>query len=385
MSRDVDGGEEGRERAQKDGLFDDFDSDWEPDDPDRDSDFAAIYHEDELEDEPPYFDDPPEDRVAVGPGSPRGLAPEQQSTTAEPCDDRDDRYVSDDDWPDDTHEARADAPEEDRGVWRDNNADNEVTGSAPSALPPTGTDTAVAEPAAMESDFDDYDDSYEDFDEYADEPAQPTFPLALIIVGVIALGLLVVGGYGVVQQRAALEEEVLQLQSRLATTASPAEVTRTRSANASLQQRNDELEARLTGLERENRTLQATVAGLEKQLSAQQQALQRSPAPAVAPAPEPVAEPAPQPTRPAVTPAPSASGNWFVNFGSYGQEDIARRWASRLRPDFGKVVVTTGDKDGRTFYRVRVIGLESRDVANATARAFESQYGLEKLWVGQSD
>lgn len=381
MSRDVDTGderpEEDLEWQQEDGLFDDFDSDWEPDDSDRDSDFAAIYHEDEPEDEPAYFDDPPEDEVEVGTGGPLKVAP------SDDLDDGDDR---DDDWPDDVQRTHADTPEEDRDTGWGNNPDSELRAATPSALPPLGAYSAAVERPAMESDFDDDDDAYEDFDEYADEPAQPTFPLGLIIVGVIALGLMVVGGYGVVQQRAALQEEVRQLQSRLATTASPAEVGKTRAVNESLQQRNDELEARLVGLERENRTLQATVAGLEKQLSAQQQALQRSPAPAVTQPPEPVAKPAPQPARPAVNPAPApvSSGNWFVNFGSYGQEDIARSWANRLQPESGSVVVTTGDKDGRTYYRVRVIGLASRDAANATARAFESKYGLEKLWVGES-
>jgi cell division septation protein DedD len=91
--------------------------------------------------------------------------------------------------------------------------------------------------------------------------------------------------------------------------------------------------------------------------------------------------------RTAASPTPStptASGNWFVNFGSYGQEDIARRWAGRLQPDAGRVIVTTGDKDGRTFYRVRVVGLASQEAANATARALERKYGLDRLWVGES-
>jgi cell division septation protein DedD len=354
-----------RDGDRDDGLFDDFDSDWELDDPDRDSDFAAIYHEDEPEDEPPYFEDPDDGDAAsiaeadVLPVGRRRL--------------------------------------EDLEAAQDNDRHSDPDSVPPVTLPPLGAYTTAAEPAPIAPDDDD-DDAYEDedddlYDDYADEPAAPTFPLGLIIVGVVALGLLAFGGYGVVQQRAALQEDVRQLQSRLATTASPAEVAKTRAANETLQARNTDLEARLVSLERENRTLQATVAGLEKQLSAQQQALQRSPAASAAPAPEPdpepAAAPAPQPEQrtaaPPASSAPAASGDWFVNFGSYGQEDIARQWADRLQPASGRVIVTTGEKDGRTFYRVRVVGLSSRDAANATARDLERKYGLDRLWVGKSD
>ena len=153
-------------------------------------------------------------------------------------------------------------------------------------------------------------------------------------------------------------------------------------------------------LERENRTLQATVSGLEKQLQAQQAALsEKSAKPVAKPPPKPAPKPAPKPVQrsaapnPAPAPAPTptakptstvSAGSWFVNFGSYGQQATAQGWADRLQPGAGEVVVTTGEKDGRTFYRVRVINLSSREQADATARALEQRYGLSRLWVGQS-
>jgi cell division septation protein DedD len=378
-----------RDGDRDDDLFETFDSDWELDDLDRDSDFAAIYHEDEPEDEPPYFDDLPEDETSTG----NTAGPSHEVSVAVPEIDRPDTDPDDgaavhaDAWPD-SH-----SRDEDLEVPPESDVYGEPDTAPPVSLPPLGTYTAVAQPSPIAPDSDDDHGVYEDeddydYDDYAEEHAEPTFPLGLVIVGVIALGLLIFGGYGVVQQRAALQEEVRQLQSRLATTASPTEVAKTRAASETLQQRNADLEAQLVGLERENRTLQATVVGLEKQLAAQQQALQRSPAAAVDPAPEPAPAPVPEPEqRTAASPTPStptASGNWFVNFGSYGQEDIARRWAGRLQPDAGRVIVTTGDKDGRTFYRVRVVGLASQEAANATARALERKYGLDRLWVGES-
>ncbi len=55
-----------------DDPFDDFDSDGALDDPDRDTDFATMYHEDEPEQEPPYFDDPPEDHAQTCRRAPAG-------------------------------------------------------------------------------------------------------------------------------------------------------------------------------------------------------------------------------------------------------------------------------------------------------------------------
>ncbi len=414
--------------SQDDDLFDDFDSEGGLDDPDRDSDFAAIYHEDEADEEPPYFDDPldePDEPYQAEEPDKSDEADEVAATEAStPWDVPDEPEPEDDDWYDEEDWAdERDERGEDASVaalQEDDDTPDIWTGqptmaaplSASSALPPLGSLAANAA-ASREQEEDlaellPVEDDDEDYDDYVDEEAGPTIPLGLIVAGVIALLLLGAGGYGVLQQRGELQEEVRQLQSRLATAASPADVARTRAENADLQTRNDALEARLDTLERENRTLQATVTGLEKQLSAQQEALGKAPTAQAVPAPKPATKPAPKPA-PATSPPPAAStsatatpaatasattataaaapvaaGDWFVNFGSYGQEDTARRWAARLRPEAGKVVVTTGEKDGRTFYRVRVVGLPSRAAADATARQLAQQYDLGKLWVGRS-
>ena len=78
------------------------------------------------------------------------------------------------------------------------------------------------------------------------------------------------------------------------------------------------------------------------------------------------------------------SGSWFVNFGSYSKRPTAEAWTGRLKPAAGDVVVTTGEKSGRTFYRVRVINLASEEEANRIARKLEQAYQLPRLWVGRS-
>jgi hypothetical protein len=89
---------------------------------------------------------------------------------------------------------------------------------------------------------------------------------------------------------------------------------------------------------------------------------------------------APKSTSPATT---GSGGDWFVNFGSYTVRDTAGTWAAKLKPGAGRVVVLTGDREGKTFYRVRVVDLANRDQAESVARELEAAFDLSKLWVGR--
>ena len=254
----------------------------------------------------------------------------------------------------------------------------------------------------VEDEDDDYSDEPEEFEEEEEHRAQG-WPLGLIIVGVVALVLLVAGGYGVIQQRSATQEEIRQLQAALATSASPAEVVASRDALREMEQRFTRSEATIDALTLENRRLTDTVAGLEKQLASQQSALQRAAgseppaakpsaappkaAPAPKPAPKPVSKPAPKPApRPVATsagPAATATGDWFVNFSSYTQRSVADSWVNKLDPSVGKVIVASAVKDGRTFYRVRVVGLADRAQAQKVAAELQATHRVPPLWVGR--
>ena len=87
-------------------------------------------------------------------------------------------------------------------------------------------------------------------------------------IGCGTLLLLGVGGYGVIQQRAAMQEEIRSLQAALATAASPSETTINREAMHTLEQRNSELQATIGSLQLEIHSLQDTARGLESQLTA---------------------------------------------------------------------------------------------------------------------
>ena len=79
----------------------------------------------------------------------------------------------------------------------------------------------------------------------------------------------------------------------------------------------------------------------------------------------------------------SPTGRWFVNFGSYGQRRAAQSWVGKLQATAGEVVISEGAKDGRTFYRVRIIGLPDKPAATQVARQLEKDWRLSELWVGK--
>ena len=253
-----------------------------------------------------------------------------------------------------------------------------------------------------DDDWDEYDEEYSDEPEDLEEEHEERshgWPIGLIIVGIVALVLLAAGGYGVIQQRSATQDEIRQLQAALATAASPAEVAASRDALRELEQRYTRSEATIDALTLENRRLTDTVAGLEKQLAAQQSAPGRvagsepsaakpaaaSPKPTPAPKPAAAAAPkaAPKPAAKPGGPAAATGGNWFVNFSSYGQRSVAESWVNKLQPSSGKVIVASAVKDGRTLYRVRVVGLADRAQAQKVAGELQAAHRVPPLWVGR--
>lgn len=216
------------------------------------------------------------------------------------------------------------------------------------------------------------------------------WPLGLIAVAVIALLLLAAGGYGILKQRTEMHEEIRQLQAALATTSSKTEVSASRQAQRVLESQNTDLQNQLGKLQQENQSLKENLALLRAEAKSQPTAsvgeksgsAKIKPTPAVA-APKPVATPKPTPVKSAyVAPEPAAT-TWFVNFGSYTQEPVAKSWASRLKSDEGKVVLLSLDKGSTRYFRVRVIDLPSREIAEKIARQLEQKHNLPRLWIGK--
>jgi cell division protein FtsN len=321
--------------------------------PDRDTDYASGYHTESADE---VFDD--------------NLLDEEDAVSAEETnwedDDRSNSWEEEEDilWSEPVPTGTvADADTDEQDQW-DTTAEHE---------PDTQYVAADTSDDDEEEWPEDEDNSAQDDSEWIQEEEDPgqddgdprNWPLGLIIVAVVALLLLAAGGYGVMQQRTATQEEIRQLQASLATAASPAEVSASREAVRDMEARNTELTTAVDALTLENRRLADTVAGLESQLEAQQAAAVKKAAQQaskVAPAKKPAAAKLATPRAATSEPATTGAGGatWFVNFGSYGQRPIAESWAGKLKPKTGNVVVTNGVKEGQTFYRVRVIALPSK-------------------------
>jgi cell division protein FtsN len=230
----------------------------------------------------------------------------------------------------------------------------------------------------------------------------------------------------VMQERAETQEELRQLRADLATIDRPEAISGDPSATRDLQQSYDKLAAEAEALTLENRRLAETVSNLEARLGAQQAELtetQTKPEAEVAAAETPQADnlppasqakpasikpaardplltvpalsgtstpasaaPEPAPAKPAASqsaPVNRGRATWFVNFGSYTSKSLAISWSGKLRPVAGEVIVAPGSRDGKTFYRVRVVGLTSQDSARKVAQQLEADQQVSRLWVGK--
>lgn len=262
--------------------------------------------------------------------------------------------------------------------------DPEEPGTGQTAINPfSSPGPEESEEPATEASEDLQDWSEEEDEYYEEEEGDRAWPLKLVAVAAVAVVLVAAGVYGVLQERAATQAELLELRATLATSVTQSDVRANRDTLQELQQSYDALSAQADTLSLENTQLRDTIFDLETQLKAvakEKEAQEPAPKPAVKkPAPQ-AAKPAPAP---APTSAPAPTGRWFVNFGSYSSRKLADSWAARLRPAKGEVIVMPGTKDNKTFYRVRVVGLDGKSSADLVARQLEAEQQVSKLWVGQ--
>lgn len=215
-------------------------------------------------------------------------------------------------------------------------------------------------------------------------------PFGTIALVTLALVLLGAGGYGVIQQRGAMQAEIRELHARLASTLTPAEVAAGRERRRQIELENETLRSEREALQVENAALGERLSRLQAPLAQlpvnnQEAAAAKAQREAEAQMARRQREEAAGSRSAANTSAPA--GPWFVNFGSYAQREVADRWASRLDVGEGKVAVqraeTSGNTSGNTLYRVRVVDLATRDAAEQVAVALEREHALPKLWVGR--
>jgi hypothetical protein len=81
------------------------------------------------------------------------------------------------------------------------------------------------------------------------------------------------------------------------------------------------------------------------------------------------------------TPSHTGTGDWVINLASYASESIA----ARKLADFNRKGVVAeqvaATVNGKTIYRVRIAGFDTRKTATARAETIRQQLGLKETWV----
>ena len=203
-----------------------------------------------------------------------------------------------------------------------------------------------------------------------------------MLVGFVAVMLIAVGGWGLFEERAALQTRINELER------SQSQAQSTNSVDTSV----------LSALEADNAALKLQLDDLYRDYElamAEITSLQEAREITTTDAPEEDERVSAVATKPEVSTPTSgteltldtddATGSWFVNIGAYSVPQSAENIAAQLA-DGGvdAVVQEISTDDGKVLFRVRVIGLSTREDARQVGNDLESRYGINPVWVGQS-
>ncbi len=227
----------------------------------------------------------------------------------------------------------------------------------------------------------------------------PVWPFVTVTAAAI---LLIVGGWGAVQERNELQQEIAQLNGQLGQKRSDGDLSSAQ--EASLLAENESMKAQLATLRDEYAQLANEISSLQDRLMADVDAGESqakvaatvetpvAPAPTTVMAPAPVAtsEAADEPTKDniglsedreqdAVT---LAGTTWFVNVASHSNRELAATWRDRIAERYDGVRIQEADVNGRSLFRVRVLGFNSKAAAESARTQLEQTFGIGPLWVG---
>ena len=203
-----------------------------------------------------------------------------------------------------------------------------------------------------------------------------------MLVGFVAVMLIAVGGWGLFEERAALQTRINELERSQSQAQSTNSVDT--SVLSALETDNAALKLQLDGLYRDYELAMAEITSL-------QEAREMTPTDA----PEEDERVSAVATKPEVSTPTSdtelaldtdeTTGSWFVNIGAYSVPQSAENIAAQLA-DGGvdAVIQKISTDDGKVLFRVRVTGLSTREDARQVGNDLESRYGINPVWVGQS-
>jgi len=208
---------------------------------------------------------------------------------------------------------------------------------------------------------------------------RPVWPM---LVGLVAVVLISVGGWGLFQERAALQARIAELERSQSKASSVNAVDA--SALSALEADNASLKLQLDGLYRDYELAMAEIANLQDATDTAAQVAVDAPEPSATDAEEPAATAA-APDALASPDADQAAGRWFVNVGAYSVAQSAENLAETLKGGgFDTIVQEVYTDDGSVLLRVRVIGLEEKSDAQQVAAELEASFGIGPVWVGQT-
>jgi cell division septation protein DedD len=280
----------------------------------------------------------------------------------------------------DTDESDEDELEDDDDDWAE---EDDESAESDESDDPDDSDDLEDSDELEDQDDSDLSDEPDDEDDLVDSEMAESRPMWPTAVGLIAIVLLAIGGWGLYEERSTLQARIVELENsqakaRASATIDPATLSALETDNAALK-------LQLEGLYRDYEVAMAEITSL--------QALAESAATAdnsdnsdmtdyeEADADGSMAEDASG--APEVSPA--TPGDWFVNIGAYSTPASAENWLARLESaGYNAVTQQVVIDDGRVLHRVRVVGFGSKAAAQTVAQALESEFGVTELWVGQT-
>ena len=203
-----------------------------------------------------------------------------------------------------------------------------------------------------------------------------------MLVGFVAVMLIAVGGWGLFEEKAALQTRINELERSQSQAQSTNSVDT--SVLSALETDNTALKLQLDGLYRDYELAMAEIASLQeaREMTTTDAPEEDERVSAVATKPE---VSTPTSDTEVTLDTDGATGSWFVNIGAYSVPQSAENIAAQLA-DGGvdAVVQEISTDDGKVLFRVRVIGLSTREDARQVGNDLESRYGINPVWVGQS-
>jgi cell division septation protein DedD len=222
-------------------------------------------------------------------------------------------------------------------------------------------------------------------------------PLWPTVAGIAAVVLLIIGGWGAISERSTLQNRIVELEEEQASPQSLGSLDA--GGEAVLEAENQALELQLATLQGDYSAANDTIESLQVELeNAEKMAAQASriatePKPEALPEPQIAARPttAQSTTKATVnkTDAPRASANssqglWFANVAAYSRRGTAENWAQKLQLEGYNAITQSVEIDGRTLYRVRAVGFDTKAAAKSAAAELEATYNLGALWIGKT-